>query len=263
MPLRRRPAFVLLVAATLGAVVAGCGGEGEPVDQPTPVASGNPTLKTFFTRLATQRTGPLEQALELTAPASPAHKYVTFELDLAEARRDDGVRPRPVRVRRMDTGYQLCGPDQRGRGCAQFARIDMLGDRISSFDVDGDAIADNLSVGSGRPQELTAGGSVEFLSSYLQPATDSYWVLLRVTAPDEPVRLHLDSARYARVGGQVLEPVLHSEVDQVAPGAAATVALVFPHAEVGGNVDLRLVVGDQEEQVGIATAPFVPETDRD
>jgi hypothetical protein len=260
--MRRRPAPWLLVAATLGVLLAGCGGDRtDPVDQPTPVAGDNPTVKEFFTRLASQRTDRLGQALELTAPGSPAHKYVTFQLDLAEARRDDDVRPGRVRVQQRDGGHLLCGPGQRGARCAQFTAIDMVGDRISSFDVDGDTIADNLSVGSGRPQELTSGATVEFRSSYLQPATDSYWVLLRVTAAEEPVQLHLDGARYARVGGEVLEPVLHSRRDRVPPGSAATVALVFPHAEVGGNVDLRLLVGGEEEQVGIATAPYVPETD--
>jgi hypothetical protein len=104
---------------------------------------------------------------------------------------------------------------------------------------------------------------VEFLSSYLQPSTGAYWVLFRVRADREPIRLDLADARYARVGGEVLRPVTRTQQQVVAAGRAMTVVLVFPEADVGGTVQLDLRVGQTEQPVNLGTAPFVPRTPSD
>lgn len=262
MPIRSRPAVLLAGALALGGALAGCGTTATPSDD-TSAVSADSQVGTFFTLLARQQPDPQRRALRMTEPGSPAHKYVTFELALTAARDDDGVRPGRTRVVPTERGYRLCGAERERERCFGFTQIDLVGDRISSFDVDGDDIADNLSIGSGEPEELEPGGSVEFLSSYLQPSTGSYWVLLRVRSGDEPIDLRLRRARYARVGGQVLVPVSTSTLPTVPAGEEATVALVFPQADLGGTVQLHPRVGGQQVDVGLATAPYVPEVPED
>jgi hypothetical protein len=262
MPVRRSPVLRgLLLAALAVPVLGGCAGVGEaPEDEPTTSVQHSAGLHSFFDGLASHRPARLREARSLTEPGSAAHKYASFELALAAARHDDGVRAPKARVVTTDPGYDVCGPAPGRRRCFQFTDLQVRGDHVVGFDVDGDDVADNLSVGSGRPEDLEAGGSVEFLSSYLQPSTGDYWVLFRVRADREPIRLNLGRARYARVGGEVLRPVTRTQHQVVAAGRAMTAVLVFPEADVGGTVQLDLRVGRTEQPVNLGTAPFVPRT---
>jgi hypothetical protein len=246
----------LILAAPL---LASCGGAPPPSGEPTLAAEHSAQLRGYFEALASMQPARLQRAVEQATPGSAARKYAAFQGDLAAARRDDGVAPGRARVVHTARGYDICGPGPGRRRCSQFTGMDLRDGRISGFDVDGEGIADNLSVGSGEPQDLDAGGSVEFLSSYLQPSTGDYWVVFRVRATAAPIRLDLARARYARVGGRVLAPVTRSQQREVTPGTAFTAVLAFAEADIGGTVELRLRVGATEQPVDLGTAPYVPE----
>lgn len=261
--MRARPSSAIvggIVLAVLSPVLAACTTESDEAEpRSTARVLHSRQLHDYFSALSDLRPAHRRRALGLTAPGSAAHKYVTFQVALAEARRDDGVKAPRTRVVRASTGYDICAPGPGRHECSQFRNAIVRDGKVVDFDVDGDDIADNLSVGSGRPEELDAGGSVEFLSSYLQPSTGAYWVLFRVRATTAPIRLHLGQARYARVGGAVLEPATRSRQDLVAAGTTFTAALAFPEADVGGTVELHLDVGGIAVPVNVGTAPYVPD----
>lgn len=258
--MQSRRAYAVMAAVLVALLVtSGCGSD-EETEQPPP---GTDQLKPFVTALA-ERPARFDDARELTAEGSPARRYVAFQEHLDQVRRQDGVQVGRTRVVKAGTGFDLCGPQPGRQRCSRFS-APVLGrdetvEELASFEVDGDEISDNVSVGRGEPQGVEGNGGVEFLSSYRQPSTGHYWVLLSVTAGDEPIDLRLDEARYTRVGAESQEPRWVSAAERVEPGGMATVALVFPADEGGGGVRLDLRVGGRAVPVNVATAPYVPST---
>lgn len=267
-PLTRVLTVVLtVVLATLGLVVSGCGGDGDhDPDKPTPTqaAPGSAQLRQFFQELATDDIGRMREAQALTEPGSTAGRYVTFQIALGRARLDERLRPLRAVPRKTARGYDLC--NGVGKDCFSFTDIRMAQGKVTSFAVDGDEVSDNLSLGPEEPVDFRAdgaeqpAGTTRFVSAYLQPSTGSYFVLIDIHAGAAPVRLNLGKARYARVGGEVLEPVARSRTRQVAAGTDFMAVLVFDDALPAGSVDLHLGTTHGPVQVSVSTAPNVPVT---
>ncbi|WP_017588803.1 hypothetical protein [Nocardiopsis ganjiahuensis] len=166
---------------------------------------------------------------------SPAHGYLQYRADNAQALQDVGEVVEPLEVDVRENDAQLCQPS----GCVTFGAFMYEDGLLSDFEVNGNTVSDNFHPGGGEFEEQ--GATVTVGSSYYSNDSNHLAVILYVEA-DAETSFEVTIADYRDPAGNlVLEsPGTSAGNKVVGAGSSGVLLYTYAGAETGGSLELTL-----------------------
>lgn len=250
--------------AMAAAILVGCGtddvkpaeGDGSvaTVDNgPSPTASGeaeggtdlpsDEEVEAYFDAVSTYDIDDLELAMELSEPGSIAEAYAGYILASANSAIDGGVPLEGEEPRKVTGGYESCPPEDP-ESCATWTDIEGRDGRIVKFRVNGEDIGDRLAAGNGQSVQAGSLARAELLYAYRSVQSDALFVLVRIESGEAPITVATYEGTYRAPEGRQSQSSQNSGPTELMGDSSATVALVFPGAEVGGTTAFPIYSDD-------------------
>lgn len=198
-----------------------------------------PAVAAYMSALATRDAGAMDEMRSVSAPGSAADLYASYQIERERSLSED---PEVIEVS-PDGTVEACAALADGtETCAVFSdfELDERG-RLDSFSVDGLTI-DGRVVGPGAFG--TSGGVLAQLVAAYETGEDSVFVIVDVTnglnaevtvAGENSPYVSPDGRETMSAEGTVRGPTIR-------PHETGRVVLVFKDSEVGGSLDLEVVV---------------------
>ncbi len=210
----------------------------------------------FFAALFSADLGQVAKVVASTQPGSPARAYARFHLENLTAAAAAGSD--------VDRAYVYLGTDQvrvclAGGACFTIADLDVVGDQLVDFAVDGLAIGPRL----GQPSlpVIVGGAAARLLAAYQTVSSDELVAFVEVLST-EAAGFELSTAVYVAADG-TQTPVDRDRSPGAVDGTVkgeATVRLVFPGAAPGGVIRILVHPAAGGAPV-VAEVPVTPVTE--
>jgi len=260
---------LLTVAAFVLVAVASCSNSPEVKEATGDSSASKPAapklsdadLEKFFEALGSKDPEEIEAAIPLAAEGSIAQAYAMYTLHSVNSGIDVG-HPYPAdAVTKSRDGFRVCSTSEEKlaegeKRCYVWGDIESKEGKIASLTVDGEDLADRISLGTGEKVKLGPLGTVEFLSAYQTVSSSGLIVNLRVKTADLAVSgSSLSSARYRAKDGRQSSAAEANVVEEIAPNSLTYLGVYFDRAKPGGELIATFTDADfnQERDVTIPT----------
>lgn len=207
----------------------------------------------YFELIASNDPAETARAESLAAPQSSAAAYARHLATRQQAQRDQGRSRQPDELTEDDGTYTSCRPDGDGRDCVEWADVEVAGGRVAEFTVAGQPLRGRLTLGGGGKVEAGRYGSVEFVSAYQSPVSNSLSVTLVARSEDRPITVASYAARYRDPHGQQIKARRSEGPLKLAARATGRVAVVLPDAAPGGTLEIELIDAKDTTRAARAT----------
>lgn len=206
----------------------------EPVEASPEPGSAEDALP-YLEAVAAGSAAEAREGLAYAQDGSPAHGYLQYRADNAQALQDVGeiLEPWDMDVREDDA--QLCLP----QGCATFGAFLYEDGLVSDFEVNGNAVSDNLHPGGNQFEEQ--GATVTVGSSYYSADSNHLAVILYVEA-DSGTAFEVTAADYRDPDGNWTMDLPGTSAGNRVVGSGSSGVLLYTYAgaRAGGELELYL-----------------------
>ena len=242
------PVFALVLSAS---VLTGCSDDpmSTPIEETTTtvVESAEPSSKeptegpseedltAYFSAIASNDPDEINGVVDLTASGSLAESYAIYFGAVNQASRDYGMPSDESNLSETEDGFEIC-PDvvTDDDPCVEYTNLKHDGDKLASFEVNGNSLDDRISVGDGEAQELGTLGSATFIAAYKSVAGN---LVVVFDVRSQADGLWVD-ATYTALDGRQAQATMSVGPTSLSNGNFGTMAFNFEGAEVGGIVTL-------------------------
>jgi hypothetical protein len=245
--------FLIVAVVALAAVAAACGGSskaGVSVSDTVFEASTTSTTAKVDTEAAVSAyvrgitaldPEGAQEAIEASAPGSPAGIYAAYLQATAQLTRDAGRNSAGVTVEITDgdNGSQrfcyTAGTESKCYTASDF-QLDANG-KVVDVSINGTPLAGRI-VGPGDPVSMPGGGTAQRMYVFQTSDNQDLLAIVNFTATDESLRVPYGASYVTPAGSQVDADTLNSTIplNEVLPSAKRLAEYVFPKAAPGGRM---------------------------
>lgn len=199
-------------------------------------------IRGYIEGLASRRTSVAREALVYAAPDSVAYAYLLHQINVAEAALDGGQPLGEQTVETINGGYELCDAVD-ATVCNEFTEIEAVDGLVTDLRINETSPGPRLAVGDGSVID-SDGVTAEFLTAYRSISGEILFITIEVETGGQPAELNTYSATYRAPDGEQRQAANAWGPFEIGAKSTATIALLFPEAELGGTVTFDGYVGE-------------------
>jgi hypothetical protein len=207
----------------------------EPEDGAEPEPGSAEDALPYLEAVAANTAEQAKEGLAYAQEGSPAHGYLQYRADNAQAILDMGETSEGWDIDLREEDAQLCAPG----GCVTFGAFMFEGGLLSDFEVNGNVVSDNLHPGGNSVEQQ--GTTVTVGSSYFSADSNHLAVILYLEA-DSGTHFEVTGANYRAPGGSGFMEQPDGSAGNMVVGSGESRVLLFLYegAAAGGEMEVFL-----------------------
>lgn len=266
----RRITITMLLLVAVAA--AGCGSDGVETQADTGAddtaatttssteaeTSGSEVAERYFTALSTISITDDQDSIDASREGTPARDYATMQNALALAQSGSAGLLADQTLEVDGSVIRLCDEGETGDQCVTYGDLEVDGNQLTDFTINGEDPRARLSVG-GNPVAI-AGITYTPIGAYQGVETNRIYVAYKVeNAAGAPLQLSMFSESYVDASGQQFSAAdSYGPTSAIQPGANATAVAVFDGATIGGQLGVNGYIDDSSFTEAPATLTIAP-----